>query len=127
MNIDSLGAIRLDPGELDEFESKLRAMREGANTNVSADDIDALPLTDSQKRCVIEFLAHKVLDIVEGKTRAVRSMHCKSYDPMIVRDSECHSYVFDLWDGRRHHEYESYGQIVDALVCEAIERIWGIK
>lgn len=47
----------------------------------------------------------------------------KSCDPLMFdldepKSKEVYSYVFDLWDGGRHHEYETLEQIEEALLRE---------
>jgi hypothetical protein len=57
------------------------------------------------------------LDIQDG--------HCKSYDPLTIDEAEkiAHSYVFDLWDGGRHHKYGSLYQVINAIKEETVKAI----
>lgn len=52
-----------------------------------------------------------------------RDGHCKSYDPMSIKDGVLHSYVFDMKDGGRHHpisDYKDKEEVCDVLLQEAI-------
>jgi len=39
--------------------------------------------------------------------------YCKSYDPLLIEDDKCHSYVFDLDDSGKHHPYKHLREIED--------------
>lgn len=49
----------------------------------------------------------------------------KSYDPLRIDEEEkiAHTYAFDLWDGGRHHPYESLEQVVQGIRKEAVENL----
>lgn len=63
-------------------------------------DIDDLPLSRAQKECVLEWYAMKIWKL-EGPD------HHKSYDPLTIEGNVAHSYVFNLDNGGRHHEFGS--------------------
>lgn len=48
----------------------------------------------------------------------------KSYDPLTIEGNVAHSYVFDLEDGGRHHQFENCVALVDALTNEIIQKIF---
>ena len=50
-------------------------------------------------------------------------MYRKSYDPLLIEDDKCHSYVFDLGDDGRHHPYKNLREIEDKLFDEVVKRI----
>lgn len=73
-------------------------------------------------------------DFVEGYAAAcwhillglgVQDGHSKTYDPMTIDEvgKVAHSYVFDLWDGGRHHHYENLEQIIEAVKKEAVSSL----
>jgi hypothetical protein len=68
--------------------------------------------------------AREVEAYIAGAYELLLSMgadgHGKSYDPMIVDEEKmvAHSYVLNLWDGGRHHDYESLKQIVRTALLE---------
>jgi len=89
-------------------------------------EIDDLKLPKEQKKRVLEWYARKLwhilrqLDISDG--------HCKMYDPLLF-DTEkkvVHSYIFDLWDGGRHHPYETLKQVEDGITKEVITEIQSV-
>ena len=49
----------------------------------------------------------------------------KHYDPLTVDGSTLHSYVFDLWDGGRHHPVGSLTreQVAGAFIQEAKQMV----
>jgi hypothetical protein len=59
--------------------------------------------------------------------------HMKSYDPLTIEDSErgrvAHTYVFDLWDGGRHHPLEgkTNEELAKAMFDETLERIRSLE
>jgi hypothetical protein len=69
--------------------------------------IDDLPLTQSQKACVLEWLAIKLTDLDAIVTGS--SLCGKHYDPLTLDTHKkvAHSYAFCLSDGGRHHPYTS--------------------
>ena len=73
-------------------------------------------------------------DFVEGYAQAcwdillklkIQDGYCKSYDPLTIDEKEkiAHSYVFDLWNGGRHHKYETLEQVTAAILNEVTEMI----
>jgi len=83
--------------------------------------IDDLPLRGSQKRYVLEWLAWKFYDLL--LKLGIEDGYCKSYDSLLIEDNKCHSYVFDLDDGGRHHPYKNLREIEDKLFNEVVKRI----
>jgi len=60
----------------------------------------------------------------------VQDGHHKSYDPLTIERTThrtvAHSYVFDLWDGGRHHEWDGEPEALrKALLEEAVMSIRG--
>lgn len=51
--------------------------------------------------------------------------YCKSYDPMTIDEYRkvAHSYIFDLWDGGRHHPYKNLEQIKNGVFNETMDDI----
>lgn len=49
----------------------------------------------------------------------------KGYDPLRIDEEEkiARSYAFDLWDGGRHHPYESLGQIIEGIRKDAVKEL----
>jgi hypothetical protein len=83
--------------------------------------ITDLPLSPAQKECVVEYLAWQLIELLEAITG---SDPCgKTYDPLFIQDGTAHSYAFDLWDGGRHHKFESLEQVEEGMRKEVIERI----
>ena len=92
--------------------------------------IDDLPLDNLQKVVVLEYLADRLITILEGVFD--ESFVGKSYDPLTIEYTpsiecpECgvaHSYVFNLWDGGRHHDFRTFRQLEDGMIREIIEDI----
>jgi len=71
----------------------------------------------------VEAYASACWDILLGLE--IQCGHSKSYDPMTIDETKkvAHSYVFDLWDGGRHHQYESLEQVWEAVRKETLEAI----
>ena len=55
----------------------------------------------------------------------IQDGHCKSYDPLTIDGDTAHTYVFDLWDGGRHHHFESLRQLMDHALRETAIAIRG--
>ncbi len=97
------------------IDKEIAKHRGGTNAYKTIDD---LPLSELQKRCVLEWLAWKLwellieLDIEDG--------YGKPYDPLLIEDTKCHSYVFDLGNGGRHHDYETLREIEEKLMKEVV-------
>lgn len=53
----------------------------------------------------------------------IKDGHCKSYDPLTIEGKMAHSYVFDLWDGGRHHIFKTHKQLQKAALKETIQQI----
>jgi|GEM_PF-2403480 len=83
--------------------------------------IDDLPLNETQKRYVLEWLAWKFYNLL--LKLGIEDGYCKSYDPLLIEDDKCHSYVFDLDDDGRHHPYKNLREIEDKLFNEVVKRI----
>ena len=83
--------------------------------------IDDLPLNETQKRYVLEWLAWKFYGLL--LKLGIEDGYCESYDPSLIEDGKCHSYVFDLGDGGRHHPYKNLKEIEDKLFNEVVKRI----
>lgn len=94
---------------VEAFVAKKHATKYG-NGHHSIDD---LPLTESQKKYVLEWLAWKYWNaLLKIK---VQDGHCKSYDPLAIEEHVAHSYVFDLESGGRHHPFSSLAQLEGML------------
>ncbi|MHA1280747.1 MAG: hypothetical protein ACTSQ8_26670 [Candidatus Helarchaeota archaeon] len=108
---------------LQEFNKLEEIVKNERNKSIANPykSIDDLPLTPSQKECVIEYLAWKLwsilldLDIQDG--------HSKSYDPLVIDEDVAHSYVFDMEDGGRHHSYKNLKHLEEMLYKETLEQI----
>jgi len=83
--------------------------------------VDDLPLREYQKRYVLEWLAWKFYGLLIKL--GIEDGYCKSYDPLLIEDDKCHSYVFDLGNGGRHHPYRNLREIEDKLFNEVVKRI----
>ena len=108
------------------IDKEISKHRAGTNTNKTIDD---LPLSELQKRCVLEWFAWKMWELLIEL--GIEDGYGKSYDPLLIDDKKCHSYIFDLGDGGRHHDYETLREVEEKLmnevvvvVKEAAERIW---
>lgn len=77
------------------------------------DEITALPLTREQQMAVVEWLANKYWQILLDLN--IQDGHCKSYDPLLIEGGTAHSYVFDLEDGGRHHDFRDLNHLVKML------------
>lgn len=76
-------------------------------------DIDELPLSTLQKRCVLEWFAFNVLKMTD-----CLDLCSKHYDPMFIEDREAHSYAFNLENGGRHHSYTSLKHLESMILDE---------
>jgi len=83
--------------------------------------IEDLPLNETQKRYVLEWLAWKFYGLLIKL--GIEDGYCKFYDPLLIEDDKCHSYVFDLDDDGRHHPYKNLREIEDKLFNEVVKRI----
>jgi hypothetical protein len=83
--------------------------------------IDDLPFTPEQKMMVLAWFAEKLYEIELVALDADGTR--KVYDPLSFWDGLAHSYVFDLEDGGRHHEYDSLGHLEAMLINEIVELI----
>ena len=83
--------------------------------------IDDLPLTDSQKECVLEYLARKLWKLLLDTD--IQCGHCKSYDPLMIEGKTALSYVYDMEDGGRSHKFRDYKHLEDMLYKETLEQI----
>lgn len=59
----------------------------------------------------------------------IQDGHCKTYDPLTIEGGVYHSYVFDLWDGGRHHHPEgrTQEQVRKAILDEVVEELKAYK
>lgn len=80
---------------------------------------DLTSLTREQKEEVLMWFARK-LWVLLGKWRAY---HCKHYDPLVIEGNIAHSYVFNLDDGGRHHEFRDLEHLEKMMMDEGIRRI----
>lgn len=104
--------------QLKLIDEEIKKHRNGINPYRT---ISELPLSEMQKRCVLEWFAWKIWEmLMELK---IEDGHRKLYDPLVIEENECHSYVFDLGDGRRHHKYKTLVELEERLKKEMIERI----
>jgi hypothetical protein len=83
------------------------------------DNIDELPLTESQKACVLEWVAQKLQQTKYAEENDIWTCG-KSYDPLSidVKGKVAHSYVIDFEDGGRHHPFENMKYIEDGIFNE---------
>ena len=84
--------------------------------------IDDLPLSQEQKKHVLEWFAYKLWIILEEGS-GHPDYYCKSYDPLTINNNIAHSYVFDFNDGGRHHPFKDLAHLEEMLVKEGIRRI----
>ena len=103
---------------LELIDNKIRNRRHGINPYQTIND---LLLTEMQKRSVLEWFAWKIWEIL--MELGIEDGYGKPYDPLVIEDEVCHSYVFDLSDGGRHHKYETLAELEERLKKEVIERI----
>lgn len=103
---------------LEMIDNKIRNRRNGVNPYRTIND---LPLSEMQKRCVLEWFAWKIWEML--MELGIEDGHGKLYDPLVIEENECHSYVFDLGDGGRHHKYETLAELEERLKNEMIESI----
>ena len=88
------------------------------------DSIDDLPINEHQKACVLERLAQRL-----QKTKIAKNMdiwqYCKSYDPLDidVEHKVAHSYVMNMNDWWRHHDFKSMKDIDDCIFNEFFNEI----
>lgn len=69
----------------------------------------------------VEAYAHACYDILKGLD--IKDGHCKMYDPMTIEGDVVHSYVFDLRDGGRHHNYDNLWELKDDILAETLSGI----
>lgn len=71
--------------------------------------------------------AHEAEAYAQGVADVLRLIgwdgNSKFYDPLTIdtQTKVAHSYAFNLWDGGRHHPYESLEQIVKTIRWEACQ------
>ena len=100
------------------IDKEIAKHRGGTNTYKTIDD---LPLSELQKRCVLEWLAWKLWELFIEL--GIEDGYGKSYDPLVIEADKCHSYIFDLGDGGRHHDYKALREIEEKLMKEVVEEI----
>jgi hypothetical protein len=85
--------------------------------------IDDLPFTDEQKRLAMVWMAGVLWDRL-GVGKLGLDGHSKSYDPLsFTADGRVHTYVFNLQDGGRHHEFTSFADLESRIIDETAEAI----
>lgn len=105
--------------QLNDYAKKIRESQFGNEWY----NIDDLPLTAEQKKCVIEWYAKKVWIIMIEAIEEYDN-HCKHYDPLKINSKgECSSYVFDLEDGGRHHKYKNLNHLEEMITKEVVGTI----
>ena len=92
-------------------------------------DLELDPLTEAK---ILEWLAFKIW--VSGNEGVPDGdYHSKSYDPLTIElgsrgGGTAHSYVFNLGDGGRHHDFSSLADLERMLFEEAIGTVsWAYK
>ena len=98
-------------------------MRHWGVMSTEAPTVDNIQVADEVKAQILELLAWHLWRV---KVRlGTEDGSCKSYDPLHVdlEEKEAHTYVFDLWDGGRHHPYESLQQLEQGLEDNTVEEI----
>ena len=85
-------------------------------------NINDLPLNDEQKKFVLEWFAYKLWEIIE-EGGGDPEYYGKSYDPLTIEGNIAHSYVFDLEDGGRHHEFRDFRHLEEMLVNEGVKEM----
>lgn len=88
----------------------------GANEMFHIDDI---PLTESGKKLVLEYLARKLWVVLEERS-GEPDYYGKSYDPLVIGQGVAHSYVFELSGDGRHHPFKTLAELKEMLVKAAI-------
>jgi hypothetical protein len=53
----------------------------------------------------------------------IQDGHSKSYDPLTIEGKIAHTYVFDLEDGGRHHEFKDLEQLRVMMLKETAAAI----
>ena len=83
-------------------------------------EIEDLPLTNSQQKCVLEWFARKLMTI---RHQVGNDDWCgKSYDPLRIKsDNSAMSYLFNLEDGGRNHTFKDLNHLEEMLMKETIE------
>jgi len=93
--------------------------RDGTNSWFSIDD---LPFTHKQKEIVLEWFARKLWVLLEEGS-GEPDYYGKSFDPLVIEGYTAHSYVFDLEDGGRHHDFRDLEHLERMLMGEGIREI----
>lgn len=65
--------------------------------------------------------AYDLLMMVGGEA------HCKSYDPLTFWGGQAHSYVLNLQDGSRHHDYETPDKVADMALLEFANELMDMR
>lgn len=109
---------------IDEEISKCRDTINDLTYGGKFETIDSLPLSETQKKCVLEWFAYKLWRILEEGS-GEPDYWCKSYDPLQIGDGVAHSYALELSgsDGGRHHNYEDLRHLEVMLTVGAIQTI----
>jgi len=85
--------------------------------------IDDLDLTEEQKKQVLRLIAWHLWHIYQESNPDGPDYHCKSYDPLDFWEDQVHSYVFDMEDGGRHHNYKNLQHVECMIIAETIEKL----
>lgn len=104
--------------KVDKFrENKLEQL--GLSGCCVWNNIDEIPLTESQKACVLEWVAQKLQSTKYAEENDIWT-YGKSYDPLSinVKEKVAHSYVIDFDDGGRHHPFVNMKYIEDGIFNE---------
>jgi len=87
--------------QLKLIDDEIKTHRNGINPYRT---IDNLPLSEMQKRCVLEWFAWKIWEMLMGL--GIEDGYGKLYDPLVM-----------------HHSYKTLAELEERLKKEMIERI----
>jgi hypothetical protein len=85
------------------------------------ENIDALPLTELQKACVLEWLAQKLRQTPFAQKYDIWQ-YGKSYDPLLFDGQTAYSYVMNMSDGGRHHAFSNMAEVEGYIFTEFFEQ-----
>lgn len=103
------------PEEAKRFREEQEQRFEWTGQPHSVEHIEGL--TEKQRAQVLEVMAVSLWKVMLMNGN---DGHCKSYDPLTIDPigKVASSYVFDLWDGDRHHSYSSFRDVETFMVAE---------
>ncbi len=85
--------------------------------------IDDLPLSEYEKRFVLEWFARKLWVLLQEGS-GEKDYGGKRYDPLLIEDGNiAFSYVFDLEDGGRKHTFRDAAHLEQMLMNEGVAEI----